>query len=405
VNNFLNAQNNLAICRASSTACQAAQATGGVSSSNRTADNFANWGLPGQTAMPLFTTLLGANSGSAWRGSNASDVARNGAADMAVRIDQSTLPASIPANYFRPNPQFSQIFYQDSGGSSVYHGMIVELRRRFEKGFEFGLAYTFAKSIDDMSVDPTGATSGGGLSTTNSRTPTDIRNWRLDRTRSDFDNRHILVTHFVYELPFGRNQRWLRDVPGWLNHIVGGWTLTGIHNYQSGEPFTVYSGVRTVTSQHTAFANLVGSRPNTDLKFISGVEGPVVFNASGIDATTQCLTLVDTTTQFCIPAAGQHGNTSRNAFQGPSFWNMDSGVFKSFTITERVHLQIRTEFFNVFNHANFDNPRNATVGSPSLTSSVFGLTCCSSTALPSSATVIATGEPNRVIQFGAKISF
>jgi hypothetical protein len=90
---------------------------------------------------------------------------------------------------------------------------------------------------------------------------------------------------------------------------------------------------------------------------------------------------------------------------GPNFWNLDSGLTKNFHITEAVNLQFRAEFFNVLNHPNFENPRNSTSGSATLTSSVFGQTCCVTAALPSSATVIAIGEPNRVIQFGLKLVF
>ncbi len=68
-------------------------------------------------------------------------------------------------------------------------------------------------------------------------------------------------------------------------------------------------------------------------------------------------------------------------------------------------MQIRAEFFNVLNHPNFENPRNATTGSPSIVSPAFGQTCCSTSALPSSATVSAIGEPNRVIQLGLKLNF
>ncbi|GBC78791.1 hypothetical protein HRbin08_02289 [bacterium HR08] len=81
------------------------------------------------------------------------------------------------------------------------------------------------------------------------------------------------------------------------------------------------------------------------------------------------------------------------------------GLIKKFQLTERVRLDFRTEFFNVFNHPNFENPRNASVGSPTITSSLFGQTCCVTAAVPSSATIIATGEPNRVIQFALKLSF
>ncbi len=72
---------------------------------------------------------------------------------------------------------------------------------------------------------------------------------------------------------------------------------------------------------------------------------------------------------------------------------------------ERVNLEFRGELFNAFNHPNFENPRNATDGSPTLTRNTFGQTCCVTSSVPSSATVIAIGEPNRVIQFALKITF
>ncbi len=92
----------------------------------------------------------------------------------------------FPANFFRPNPQFGQIFFQDSGGDSYYHGLFIAARRRFEQGLDFGFSYTFSKSIDDMSIDPTGAATGGGLSTTNSRTPTDIHEFAAATRRDSF---------------------------------------------------------------------------------------------------------------------------------------------------------------------------------------------------------------------------
>lgn len=90
----------------------------------------------------------------------------------------------------------------------------------------------------------------------------------------------------------------------------------------------------------------------------------------------------------------------RNALRGPAFWNFDFGVIKNFNLTERFKLQFRGEFFNLF-----ENPRNASAASNTLTSQSFGQTCCSTAALSSSATIIATGEPNRVIQFALKLGF
>jgi len=130
--------------------------------------------------------------------------------------------------------------------------------------------------------------------------------------------------------------------------------------------------------------------------------GPLITNPA--DPHFNCRNVLGTQTYFCIPQPGQNG-WGRNFVMGPSFWNLDSGIAKNFRMTERVNLQFRAEFFNILNHANFENPRNATSGSPSLLSTSFGQTCCVASSLPSSATVIAIGEPNRVIQFGLKLSF
>src|SRR5262249_38599313 len=102
------------------------------------------------------------------------DLNLNGAGNFARRVEQTNLAAKL-----RPNQQFGTITYLDAGGDSYYHAFQATLRKRFETGLLLGIAYTFAKSIDDQSVDPVGSTSGGGLSTTNSRTPSDIRDWRL----------------------------------------------------------------------------------------------------------------------------------------------------------------------------------------------------------------------------------
>ncbi len=320
----------------------------------------------------------------------------------------------FPANYFRPNPQFTQIFYFDSGGDSYYHGAFLVVRRRFEQGLDFGLTYTFSKSIDDMSVDPVGASTGGGLSTSNSRTPTDVHNFALDRSRSDFDNRHVLLTSLLYDFPIGRGKKFASGAAKWVNHIIGGWSISGIFIYQSGEPYTLNSGELTVNNTHQSSALVEGPLDQGHLQTLPGVEGPVMYNIGPLitnpaDPHFNCRNVTGTQTFFCVPAPGQNGS-GRNLAQGPNFWNLDSGFAKTFKMTERFNMQFRAEFFNVLNHPNFENPRNATVGSPAIVSSNrsndnFGLTCCSTSALPSSATVSALGEPNRVIQLGLKLSF
>jgi hypothetical protein len=323
--------------------------------------------------------------------------------------DLTSVNQALPRNFFRPNPQFGQIFFQDSGGDSYYHGVFIAARRRFEQGLDIAFSYTFSKSIDDMSIDPTGAATGGGLTTTNSRTPTDIRNWRLDRALSDFNNTHVLLANVLYELPFGRG-KWVGSAaPRWANQIIGGWSFTGIYTYQSGEPYSITSGSLTGNGAHVSFAQVRGPLDQGHIQFVNGVEGPVLYNAGQLitnpsDPNFNCVNVIGSQTFFCIPQPGQQGN-GRNIFRGPNFWNLDSGLLKDFTLTERFKLQFRAEAFNVLNHTNFENPRNATSGSPNLQSAIFGRTCCVAASLPSSATVIAIGEPNRVLQLGLKLNF
>jgi hypothetical protein len=161
--------------------------------------------------------------------------------------------------------------------------------------------------------------------------------------------------------------------------------------YQSGEPFTVRSGV--LTHNFTAQSRAV-LKPNTPLPQAKqqekgGVIGPVFFpNAEAFQA----------------PAPGDVG-MGRNMFQGPNYWNLDAGISKGFQITERVKMVLRTEFFNALNHANFRNPRDASVGSPAINSGLFGQACCVTLSTASSATTNQNGESWRVVQFALRLSF
>ncbi len=344
-----------------------------------------------------------------------SDLQRGNIGDMAVRLDsQATsswlLAKGFPANYFRPNPQFSSIFYQDAGGDSYYHGLFVALHRRYEQGVTLGLSYTFSKSIDDMSVDPTGATTSGGLSTSSfSRTPTDVHNFRLDRALSDFDNTHVLLLNLLFEFPFGQGKHFLSAAPKWLNEIVGGWSLTGIYTFESGEPYTINSGIRTENGAHNSAALVIGPMDQGSLQFVNGIKGPVMYQASQLitnpsDPHYDCVALSNGQTYFCVPPPGSEGS-GRNLARAPSFWDLDAGLLKNFEITERFKLQFRAEAFNALNHPNFASPLAASTGSPTITSTVFGQTCCQTVSLPSSANVISTGESYRVLQLGLKLNF
>jgi Carboxypeptidase regulatory-like domain/TonB-dependent Receptor Plug Domain len=315
------------------------------------------------------------------------DLSQNAAGNMAGRIEQTTLALKL-----RPNQQFAQILYLDNGGDSVYHALQVTFRKRFDRqGLLLNGGYTFSKSIDDLSIDPVGSTTGGGLTTTASRTPADARNYDNERARSEFDQRHVLNWSGIYELPFGKGKKLMGNANPFLNGIVGGWSLNGIYTYQSGEPFTIRSGVLTAnfSAQSRAALKPGIELPQPQLQQKAGVVGPVFF--PNADA-------------FTFPGPGQLG-IGRNIFQGPSYWNVDLGITKGFRISEKARMVLRTEMFNAFNHPNFRNPRDASVGSPAVNSSVFGQACCVTLSTASSATTNQNGESWRVIQLALKVSF
>ncbi len=190
-------------------------------------------GCVGGVAPPLLTQLqtqggLSATAAASFLNSSTttSELDINGAGSFARRIEDNTLGLKL-----RPNQKFALITYLSNEGDSNYHAAQFTLRRRFSSGLGLSLAYTFGKSIDNQSVDPVGASSGGGLSTTNSRTPTDDRNFRNERARSDFDRTHVLQAASVWEVPFGKGRRFLKSSRGVVNQVLGGWTVNSIFTY------------------------------------------------------------------------------------------------------------------------------------------------------------------------------
>jgi hypothetical protein len=232
----------------------------------------------------------------------------------------------------------------------------------------------------------------------------------LDRALSDFNNTHVLLVNMLYDFPFGHGRHFLSGAPGWLNEIAGGWSMTGIFTYESGEPYTINSGIRTTNGSHNSSALVIGPMDQGTLQFVNGIKGPVMYQASSLitnpaDPHYDCVALSNGQTYFCIPPPGSVGS-GRNLAQAPSFWNLDGGLLKDFALRpERLKLQFRAEAFNVLNHPNFASPLAASFGSPSITSTAFGQTCCLTVSLPSSANVISTGESYRVLQLGLKLNF
>ena len=254
-----------------------------------------------------------------------------------------------------PYPEFSSILYVESAASSSYNSLQVRSERRVAQGLTFLAAYTFSKSIDDVS-SVFGGSVGSGL-------PQDSYDTQLDRGLSDFNVKQRLVTSSVYDLPFGR--KWWTE-PGWRKRLLGDWQAAGILTLQSGSPFTVNLPASESGSAIAAFGN--PERP--DLISNPYTPGPVMANPNPACHTTiaqggLAANVVDqpsswfNTCAFVVPPAGQFGTEGRNVMIGPGLENLDFSMYKNIVLRKESHrLQLRGEIFNLFNHPNFDIPNH-----------------------------------------------
>jgi hypothetical protein len=307
------------------------------------------------------------------------DLQQNAAGNFSGRIEQTTLAAHL-----RPNQQFSSIIFLSNKADSVFHSWQSTVRKRFGAGFLMNFAYTFGKAIDNQSGDPVGTSYGPTTSTT-----IDSTNLRLDRGRADFDQKHVATVSWIYELPFGKGKPLLSSSGNRvLQALLGDWSLQGFNSYMSGEPFSISSGAKTAQYGANSRAVIIGSTmPDDSLQ--PGALGPVFFKNPSA---------------FALAAPGSTG-IGRNMFQGPSFWDMDGALSKSFAVQERFKFTFRAEAFDALNHANFRKLGSTSVGSTSILSSNFGTACCQTQSTSTSTAIVSNGEAYRVVQFLLKMTF
>ncbi len=283
--------------------------------------------------------------------------------------------AGLSPYFFLAYPQFATALNViDSNDWSTYNALQMQIERRMSSGLSWQFSYTFSKSLDTRSFDPALTL----LSTANSQsagsTPFDISNRRLNYAISDFDRRHVVQTYWLYELPFGRNHKYLSGASGLVDRLVGGWQIAGFGTFQSGRPMSAFSGNYTFNNIVQSFANCNGC----DSEMGRAADGP----GGVIWFFTQ-----DQIAKMSQPAMGELGNTGRNFFRSPGGYQIDASILKRTAITERVNFELRADMLNLTNTPFFGAP------TATLTSTTFGR--IRDTVLSFS----------RKIQIGAKINF
>lgn len=253
------------------------------------------------------------------------------------------------AQPLRPYQPWGPITYWESGRNSMLHQLQLGFVRRYTSGFTLQFEYQFSRAL----AEPT--------------TPLDYRNFRYDRGNQDGIRRHYAVSNYIYDLPFGRGQRWLSGLNGAAAMIVGGWQLAGIATLGTGTPYSV-AFTPTLQGWRASRADYAGSADDVvpEDRSINRWFNPAAFRA---------------------PAPFQFGNTARNAFFGPNIAVWDAAIFKHTPITERLNSSLRIEFFNLPNRANFAAPQT-NISIPATVGQITG-----------------TSTAARTIQFGLRLDF
>ncbi len=254
---------------------------------------------------------------------------------------------------FQPNPGIYASNLIINGGTSDYHSLQLEARRRLRNGVFGQVNYTFSKAL---------ANSAG---TSQQRLEPFLDNARpeLEKTRADFDVTHILNGNILYELPFGKGRKFLGGAGRALDLLVGGWQVSTILKWQSGAPISILSQRATFNRSGRAAGNPANSTltksqikdlfkvqklPNGQVFYISpGVIDTATGRAVGADNLNN--TAAFSGQVFYNPLNEQLGSLQRLMFDGPSAFGNDLSIFKRFAVTERIRAELRGDLFNAMN--------------------------------------------------------
>ncbi len=236
--------------------------------------------------------------------------------------------------------QFSSNSVWTNKGSSNYNGLLVTLHKNAGYGLQFDLNYTWSHSIDNVSAISNFIASSQGFGWI-----CDVQRPRECRGNSEFDVANYLNGNFIYELPFGQGKTFAATIPFWANEIVGGWEISGLPSWHTGNAYNMYSNAYVTSYANNAAATLLGSPALLKAK-VNGGKGAAV---NAFENPTGALAAFTGPTGFDI---GQ-----RNNLRGPGFFNIDMGLGKNFPVwTDKATLKFRCDAFNALNHPSFNTP-------------------------------------------------
>lgn len=259
----------------------------------------------------------------------------------------------------RPFPDFNQLLYDSFDGISKYNALTVKVTKRYSRNFQTLIAYTYSKVMD---------WNGGDTDLIN--LVQNDNNPKADYAQADVNLKQRLVVSGIWQLPFGHGQAYLSNGRA-ANVLVGGWEIAGIVSFQDGFPLTVLS--------NNDYSNTESTSPRPD-RVCNGAGPQTVaewYKTDCFSTTALAQAFANNTPRF--------GNSGRNILTGPGLHEWDISFIKKNQLSDRIGLELRFEFFNIFNTANFGTP---------------GTTIFTGTA----GQITSAGTP-RDIQFGIKFQF
>jgi hypothetical protein len=215
--------------------------------------------------------------------------------------------------------------------NSSYHSFRTTAVKRFSKGSQFNVNYTWSKLLT-------------GQASLSQNIVQNQYNRRADYSRADFDVAHMFQAAYVYDLPFGRGRKFGGNWNGIVNGVLGGWAVEGITRVQTGSPVNVTNG---------------SDRANVG----ASVQRPNVLRNPNTGGSRNTGERWFDTAAFQLPAIYTFGNAGANIVIADGRNSWDAALQKSWTFFEKHSLQFRGEFFNLPNHVNFGNP-NTNLSSP-----------------------------------------
>jgi hypothetical protein len=278
-------------------------------------------------------------------------------------------------------PQYAAVDVFSDSANSTYHGLQTTVRLQQFHGFSGFSTYTFSKSLD-------GASDGINFNFANAAFPQDSTNLAAEKGPSTFDTRHRWTSAVNYAVPD------LHHVPRLLG---AGWQLNSIVTVQSGRPISIITDAGGVNSNFVQRPDILPG-VNPILPHWTPATGYLNPNAFAYPAIT------------AADPNGYFGDLGRDEIYGPAFWNYDFSTTKNFQLRERLQLQFRAEFFNIFNHPNFALPSNV-ITPGFLADHVTPNPNAGTAGLITQTPDVAQGNPGlggggpRVMQFGLRLQF